>query len=349
MIAILRRVLILGLIGTAAWAAYRYTSQPPTELILTGIVTTDEIVVSPQIGGRVEQLLVKEGDVVARDQLLAVMVSDELKKERDYYTYSAEGLGSQVAESEAALRREERLMADQIRQAQATVASTESQQAAAQAELGNAKLALDRAQRLLKEGAVTQEQVDRATTAHDVARAQLASLGKQIEAQRAAVALVESNAEQVAVRRSQVMASRRQQSAASAQRARADVRLGYTELHSPISGVVDVRVAHPGEVLQQGQPVVTLVDPDNLWVRADVEESYIDKIRQGDTLSVRLPSGDERQGTVFYRRVDAGFATQRDVSRTKRDIKTFEIRLRVDNHDRRLAVGMTTYVRVPVL
>jgi HlyD family secretion protein len=84
-------------------------------------------------------------------------------------------------------------------------------------------------------------------------------------------------------------------------------------------------------------------------VRADVEESYIDKIRQGDTLAVRLPSGEERPGTVFYRRVDAGFATQRDVSRTKRDIKTFEIRLRVDNRDRRLAVGMTTYVRVPVL
>jgi HlyD family secretion protein len=51
---------------------------------------------------------------------------------------------------------------------------------------------------------------------------------------------------------------------------------------------------------------------------------------------------------VFYRGVDAGFATQRDVSRTKRDIKTFEIRLRVDNHDRRLAVGMTAYVLLPV-
>jgi HlyD family secretion protein len=47
---------------------------------------------------------------------------------------------------------------------------------------------------------------------------------------------------------------------------------------------------------------------------------------------------------VFYRGADAGFATQRDVSRTKRDIKTFEIRLRVDNRDRRLAVGMTAYV-----
>ena len=51
---------------------------------------------------------------------------------------------------------------------------------------------------------------------------------------------------------------------------------------------------------------------------------------------------------MFYRGVDAGFATQRDVSRTKRDIKTFEVRLRVDNADRRLAVGMTAYVLLPL-
>ena len=62
---------------------------------------------------------------------------------------------------------------------------------------------------------------------------------------------------------------------------------------------------------------------------------------------MRLPSGEERQGKVFYRAADAGFATQRDVSRTKRDIKTFEIRLRLDNADRRLAVGMTAYVLLP--
>jgi HlyD family secretion protein len=102
-----------------------------------------------------------------------------------------------------------------------------------------------------------------------------------------------------------------------------------------------------GEVVTPGQPVVTLINPDDLWIRADVEETYIDRVRIGDKMTVRLPSGDERVGTVFYRGVDAGFATQRDVSRTKRDIKTFEVRLRCDNKDRRLAVGMTAYVLLP--
>jgi HlyD family secretion protein len=150
------------------------------------------------------------------------------------------------------------------------------------------------------------------------------------------------------VRQNQVATQRQQQAAAVAQRAKADVRLGYTEIRSPIDGIVDVRAAHPGEVVAQGEPVVTLINPDDLWVRVDVEETYIERLRLGDSLTVRMPSGEERQGRVIYRAADAGFATQRDVSRTKRDIKTFEVRLRVDNADRRLAVGMTIYVTFPL-
>jgi HlyD family secretion protein len=149
------------------------------------------------------------------------------------------------------------------------------------------------------------------------------------------------------MKRSALASNQRQRAAAQAQQTKADVRLAYTEIHAPIDGVVDVRAARIGEVVTAGQPIVTLINPDDLWVRADVEETYIDRVRLGDKLTVRLPSGEERTGTVFYRGADAGFATQRDVSRTKRDIKTFEIRLRVDNHDRRLAVGMTAYVLLP--
>ena len=112
--------------------------------------------------------------------------------------------------------------------------------------------------------------------------------------------------------------------------------------------VTGIRINAYRTQVNPGQPLVTLIDPDDLWVRADVEESYIDRIRIGDTFTVRLPSGEERQGKVFYRGVDANFATQRDVSRTKRDIKTFEIRLRVENKDRRLALGMTAYVLMPL-
>ena len=168
-----------------------------------------------------------------------------------------------------------------------------------------------------------------------------------MDAQRAAVALAQANEQEVAVRRSQLLAGRHQMAAAGAQRQRATVRLGYTEIHAPISGLVAARAARNGEVVNPGQPIVSLINPDELWVRADVEESYVDNIRLGDRFPVRLPSNREYLGTVFYRGADAEYATQRDVSRTKRDIKTFEIRLRVDNGERRLHPGLTAFVTLP--
>jgi HlyD family secretion protein len=145
-----------------------------------------------------------------------------------------------------------------------------------------------------------------------------------------------------------VEAGRHQLAAAQAQAEKAKVQFGYTEIHAPVAGTVNVRAALPGEVVNPGQAILTLIDPDDLWVRVDVEESYIDRIRIGETVTVRLPSGAERQGTVFFRGIDADYATQRDVSRTKRDIKTFEVRLRCDNRDRALAVGLTAYVTLPL-
>jgi len=341
------RPLIL-LILVAGGAYYWWTTSRTVPLVLTGIVTTNDVVVSPQIAGRIEQLNVNEGDEVKAGQMIAVLDSGELEQEEAYYSAGAATATSQVAESAAALRYQERQVSDQIRQAEANLAAAEAQQMAARAELDNSKITLDRAERMSKEGVVAQQELDSAKTAYQVAQSKIDSLAKQIDAQRAAVELARSNADQVAVRRSQLEANQKQQAAAAAQHAKAGVRLGYTELRAPIDAIVDVRAARIGEVVTPGQPVVTLINPDDLWVRANVEETYIDRVRVGDKLKVRLPSGEEREGTVFYRGVEAAFATQRDVSRTKRDIKTFEIRLRVDNKDRRLAVGMTAYVDLPV-
>ena len=341
-------LLTLLVLAGLGYGAYYYLSRPPTELVLTGIVTTNDVIVSPQIAGQIRELKVVEGDIVKKDQLVASITPDELRADSAYYAHTSEGFGSQVRESEAALRFQERQTGDQIKQAEATLASTESQQMAATADLENAKLIFDRTRNLSQKGVDSPQALDQARTTFNAVEARLDSLKKQVEAQRSALALARSSAEQISVRRSQVQQSQQQQQAANAQRAKADVRLAYAEVHAPIDGIVDVRAVRVGEIVAPGQPIVTLINPDDLWIRADVEETYIDRIRIGDKITVRLASDETREATVFYRGVDAGYATQRDVSRTKRDIKTFEIRLRADNKDRRLAVGMTAYVLLPV-
>jgi HlyD family secretion protein len=339
-------LLVVVAIAAIGWAAYVHSQ--PSVLVLTGIVTTNDVIVSPQIAGQIAELNVKEGDTVRKDQPLAVIRPDELRADTTYYSSTAAGLASQVRESEAALRYQERQTTDQIRQAEAALRSFEAQVKAAEADVEAAGLTFTRTQDLAQKKIASTQELDQARTAFAAAQARVDSLNRQADAQRAAVALARSTAEQTAVRRSQLQASEHMEAAAQAQKTKADVRLHYTEINAPIDGIVDVRAVRQGEVVAAGQPIVTLINPDDLWVRCDVEETYIDRVRIGDKMRVRLPSGEEREGTVFYRGVDASFATQRDVSRTKRDIKTFEVRLRVDNHDRRLAVGQTAYVLLPV-
>ena len=343
-----RILLVLVLAAVAAGVVYYLTRKGPDRIMLTGIVTTDSVVASSQIAGRLESLLVKEGDMVKRGELLALIDPGELRADAAYYTHAQEGSQAQLENALAALRFQERQTRDQITQAEAALASTRAQQAEATATLEQARLDYERAQSLFKQGIVSAQANDQARTNYDAAKAHVESLNKQIDAQKAAVGLARATEEQIAIREADLRAGRHQVAAAGAQKKAAEVRLGYTEIRSPIDGLVSLRAALQGEVVNPSQPIVTLYDPDNLWVRTDVEETYIDSIRLGEQMPVRLPSGAERAGTVFYRGVVADYATQRDVSRTKRDIKTFEVRLRVDNKDRRLNPGMTAYVFVPL-
>jgi len=317
-------------------------------LPLTGVVTTDSVVVSSEVQGRLQDLLVNQGDVVQAGQLLARIQPQEWKADMSFYSNTEQQSAAQVTEAEADLKYLESQTTNQILQAEASVASTRAQVVQAEADLENARLNFERFQGLFQHGVESAQTHDQTRTSYESAKAHTESLRKQVEAGEAAVALAQANAQQVSARRAMLEATRHQLSAAVAQKQKAQVRLNYTEVHAPLSGIVDVRAALQGEVVNPGQPIVTLIDPNNYWVRADVEESFIDRVRLGQTLEVRLPSGARRQGTVFYRAVDADYATQRDVSRTKRDIKTFEIRLRVDNQDRVLALGMTAYVTVPL-
>ena len=344
-----RKALILIVVAVALAAGlYCLLAGRSRQIVLTGIVTTDEVIVSPEIQGRLQRLFVKEGDVVTNGQLLAVIQPQEWKADEAFYASGVQQSTSQLAQAEADLKFQQAQTSNQIWQAQATLAATEAQMKQAQADLENARLTFEREQTLYQRGVDSKELYDQARTAKDSAKAHEESVAKQVQAARAAVALAEANEEQVASRRAALAATRHQLEGASAQWQKATVHLGYTEIHSPINGVVDTRTALQGEVVNAGQAVVTLINQDDLWVRADVEETYIDQIHLGEKLKVRLPSGAQREGTVFYRGVDADYATQRDVSRSKRDIKTFEIRLRCDNQDRSLAVGMTAYVMLPL-
>jgi HlyD family secretion protein len=337
----------LGVLFVIALASYLLTTPRGSDLQLTGIVTGTDVIVSPLVQGRLEKLLVDEGSSVKAGQLIAEIDPTELQTVQDSAAANIRALQARLQEASTT----QTMNAEQT-EAAAQQAAANLTTAKAQLDQAKATLALDdvtyqRDLGLFGKGVVAAQDLDNAKRDLDVAQANVKAQEDQVHASEAQVMAAEANRKQVEVQQSDVAATRAQVAQAVAQKDQAATQVGYTKIYAPIDGIVSVRVARQGEVVQAGGPIVTVLDIDHLWVEADVEESLIGSIGFGQKLNVRLPSGDTIEGTVFYKGVENDYATQRDVSRTKRDIKTFSIKVSIPNPDRKLFAGMTAYVLLP--
>jgi multidrug resistance efflux pump len=176
--------------------------------------------------------------------------------------------------------------------------------------------------------------------------ASVQSLKEQVSAAQADFDSSVARTNQATAAQSTVASTQAQVVNATAQLREAEVRLGYAKIYSPVTGTVLVRAAREGEVVNAGQAIVTVVDFSDTWVFAAIPETEADHIGIGDSMRVRLPGGTVIPGKVFYKAAEADFATQRDVGRRKRDIRTIALKVRLDNPKGAYVPGMTAEVLV---
>ncbi len=337
----------MGVVFILALVIYLVSTPRGSDIPLIGIVDGNEVIISPQITGRMVKLTVDEGSVVNKGDLIAELDRKELEASLAAAKANVASLEAQVGGS----RHNYSWTNDQtdaaLNQARAVLTSTRAQLDQARANLWRDQTDYERTQKLFDGGVASAQDRDHAIATLNASKANVKALEDSVMAQQAALAVAQSNRQQVDVLGSELAKTIAQLEQARATAAQVATQLGYTEIYAPLDGIVSVRVAKQGEVVQQGAPIVVVVDVDHLWVLADVEESYIDTVQFGQKLRVRLPSGDMLEGTVFFKGVESDFATQRDVSRTKRDIKTFAIKVSVPNSERRLFTGMTATVLLP--
>jgi HlyD family secretion protein len=340
-------VMFLGVVFVIALVLY-VTTTPFTHAIpLIGVVDGNEVIVSPQITGRMIRLTVDEGSVVKKGDLIAELDPTELEANLAAAKANVASLEAQVRESHHNYTWTNDQTDASLNQAKAVLTSTRAQLEQAQAQLWRDQTDFDREQKLFDEGVASAQDRDHADATLRASKANVQSLQDSVKAQEAALNVAQANRKQVDVRQSEIATMIAQLEQARATEAQVATQLGYTKIYSPLDGIVSVRVAKQGEVVQQGSPIVVIVDVDHLWVRADVEETYINNVSFGQSLRVELPSGNSLEGTVFFKGVENDFATQRDVSRTKRDIKTFAIKVAIPNPERKLFTGMTATVLLP--
>ncbi len=339
--------ILVMVLFVVALIVYLVTTPRGTDILLTGIVTGNDVIVSPQVAGRMIRLTVDEGSEVHKGDLIAELDPAELAAARDSAAANIRALEARVNSAQGTRSWTDDQTSAAIRQAEATLTATRSQLVQAQANLWRDQQTYKRQQALFDGGVSSAQDRDLADAAVRSADAAVKSLEDQVRAAEAQVAVAHANRKQLDVQQNDLLATRAQLLQARAEKTSAEVRLGYTKIYSPLDGVVSVRAARQGEVLQAGEPIVTILDVDHLRVQADVEETYIDLVSLNQHLKVQLPSGNTLEGTVIFKGVENDFATQRDVSRTKRDIKTFSIKVAVPNAGRRLASGMTATVLLP--
>src|ERR1700693_5448644 len=309
-------LIVLAIILAIASGYYFFSTPGGKDLVLVGTVEANQIVVSPQVQGRITKLLVEEGTQVKQGDLIALLDPSELEAQERAAAATIASMRSKVNESEYTR--------------QSTKGSTSGDVANSQARLQAARAQLAQA-----EATLARIESDSLRTIG------LAPAGGQADLNSA---IARTN--QATAAESTVASTRAQVDNAVAQLKEAEVRLGYTKIYSPVTGTVLVRAAREGEVVNAGQAIVTVVDFSDTWVLASIPETEADHIGIADTLQVRLPGGTVVPGKVFYKAAEADFATQRDVGRRKRDIRTISMKVKLENPKGAYVPGMTAEVLV---
>lgn len=339
---------LIAVIFLIAIGVYYFSIPHGSALPLTGVVDGNEVIVSPQITGRITNLTVDEGSQVKKGDLIAELDPKELQANLAAAQANVTSLEAQVNAANHNYTWTNDQTGAAIEQAKARVTSSDAQLEQAQAQLALDQSDLTRMQALYDKKEVSAQDYDHSVAAVKMAQANVNALKQSSDAEAAALNVAQANRKQVDVRQSDISSAMAQLEQARADVAQVEAQLSYTKIYAPSDGIVSVRAAKQGEVIAQGSPIVVLVDIQHLWVRADVEETYIDDVKFGQAIDVRLPSGDVLRGQVFFKGVENEFATQRDVSRTKRDIKTFAIKVSLPPDQGRLFMGMTATVLLPV-
>ena len=317
-----RMVLImLGVLALMA-GGYLYVrtaanQAPDSSLRISGNIEAHETVVSFKVQGRIMELPVQEGQYVKQGDLLARLDDDDYRQQ---VSVDEATVGMRKAELELSVAGSR---VQEIKAAKQTLID-------ARADLELKQAEFRRRQELLAEQGVSEEDIDRA--ASQLKRAQATyERAKQTHDQ-----VVEgTRKEEIAVRRANLESARE-----ALQMSR--LKLNYTVLSAPVSGVVLVRQAELGEVVSAGTPVVTIADVDHLWMRGYLNETDLGRVKWGQSATIHTDTFSDKtyQGRVSFISSQAEFTPKSVETHKERVTLVYRIKIDLDNPNHELKPGM---------
>ena len=314
-VALIVIILLIAIIG--------YFVSKPKPLMIQGEAEASEYRVSGKVPGRIEELYVKEGQMVHKGDTVAFIDSPEVRAKLAQANAIKAAASSQSRKAQNGARKEQIAGAYEL-----------YQQALVQEDV--MKKSFDRIQKLYDQKVIAAQKYDEVKAKYDASVAQtkaaksqydMAVNGAREEDKAAAKALVDQ-----------------------ANGALMEVESYLSELYltAPADGIISALFPKVGELVGQGAPVASVTDLNDVWFTFNVREDYLHGMKQGDKITVIIPAldGKEVPATINYVADRDSYATWKATKETGLyDAKTFEVRAVPDVMVDGIRPGMSAIVK----
>ena len=311
-------IVVLVALMVAAILQLQEFATKPKDKYLQGQMEARRVLVAGKVPGRIEKLLVREGQTVKKNALVAVINSPEIEAKKMQAQGALGAAKAQANKAKNGARSED-------------VKALKAMAARAQDAANLAKNTYERVQKLYNEGVLPLQKRDEAETqmkasqgAADAARAQyeMALAGARDEDKEAAEALVKQ---------------------AEGANAEVNAYLEETKIKSPIAGEVTLKVVEEGEVVGAGMPVIAVTDLKDAWAVFHLREDFLKNVTKGKTFVLPVPALNAAvEMEVSYIAPVGDYATWKSSKESGGfDLKSFEVRLRPKTKIENLRPGMS--------
>jgi HlyD family secretion protein len=306
-------------------------AEPPPSNALTasGNVEATEVQVAPEVGGRILELRVAEGDRVNAGDPIATLDTRDTELQIGRARAERAAAAAQLHLFEAGARIED------VRQAEAQVDAANSEIAAIDVEISSAQTDLDRFEALLRANAGSQKQRDDARARVDLARERKRAAEERVRVARTALDRVRAGA-----RREELEGARARVATVDAQLALLEKWLRDAQVTSPAAGIVTQKLVEAGEIVAPRTPLVVVTDLDHAWANVFVPEPAVPRIKLGQAATVRTDAGSTVHGKVTFISPRAEFTPRNVQTADERSKLVYRVKVTVDNASGELKQGM---------
>jgi HlyD family secretion protein len=323
-------VVVIGLIALTIWGN-RYFNRPQDENTYSGTIEGTEIPVQPELGGKVVDLKVQEGQLVKAGDIMAQIDDSQARISLE----TAKSLQNQAQAKLNDLLGGSR--AEELRRLEAVVAQATANVDALAPSLKLEESNLANDQKLYEGGSISKQALDTQQNKYDTLKAQYEGAQDNVKAAQASLEQAQAGYTQPTIQAQKAAVDMAAQSVKAA-----ELTLSKLTIKSPSAGQVLYRQVELGQVVNTGSTLVTILDPNDLWIKIYVPEAKLNKVKVGGVAEISVDSYPNKtfKGQIQYISTQAEFTPKNVQTKEERTTTVYAVKITITDGKDQLKAGM---------